>query len=104
MVTSNSNRLQSVVKLVSTSPAQPFIKPQARPTSLASSQSHAVQGLPWEMTAPEAWDPKIVSYEDSIDPNWTKEERLMFEFKSGHFTVEEGDQWSQAEVDAVWAR
>ena len=56
------------------------------------------------MTALEAWDPKIVSYEDSINPNWTKEERILFELKSGHFMVAKEDPWTQAEVDAVWSR
>ena len=56
------------------------------------------------MTAPEAWDPKIVSYGDLINPNWSNEERLIFEQKSGNFTVEEADLWTQAAVDAAWAR
>ena len=56
------------------------------------------------MTAYEAWDPKIQSYADAINPNWTKEERLLFELKSSHFNVEEGDPWTQAEVDAVRSR
>ena len=56
------------------------------------------------MTTLEAWDPKIQSYEDLINPNWSKEERLFFELKSDHFTVEEVDLWTQAEVDAAWAR
>ena len=94
-----NNKINSVVTKPS---VYPFNKLQARPTSRASlSQSH---GLPWEMTALEARDPKIVSYEESINPNWSKEERLMFELKSGHFTVEEGDPWTQAEVNAAWTR
>ena len=56
----NSNRLQSVVKLVNKPSVQPFNKPQARPNK-PTSQNH---GLHWEMTAPEAWDPKIQSLDD----------------------------------------
>ena len=58
------------------------------------------------MTAPESWDPKIVSYGDVINPDWSKELRPIFEIRHwGHFTVEEGDSpWTQAEIDAEWAR
>ena len=33
------------------------------------------------------------------------EERLTFELdRFGYFTVEAGDRWTQAEIDAEWAR
>ena len=33
------------------------------------------------------------------------QERLTFELERfGHFTVEEGDRWTQAEIDAEWSR
>ena len=101
---SNSNRLshqiQSVVTKLSPT-VQQFSKPLQRQQPSGQSQSH---GLPWEMTALEAWDPKIVSYEDFINPNWTKEERLLFELKSDHFMVDAEDPWTQADVDAAWSR
>ena len=58
------------------------------------------------MTAPESWDPKIVSYGDVINPDWSKELRHIFELRhGGHFTVEVDDSpWTQAEIDAEWAR
>ena len=58
------------------------------------------------MTAPESRDPKIVSYGDVINPDWSKELRFIFELRhGGHFTVEESDSpWTQAEIDAEWAR
>ena len=92
-----NNKINSVV---TKSLAYPFNKPQARPTSRAS-WSH---GLPWGMTASDAWAPKIQSFEDSINPNWTREERILFELKSGDFMVAERDPWTQAEVDAAWSR
>ena len=84
----NSNRLQSVVKFVSKPPVQPFNKLQAR-------------------KQPSSRDPqpsKIESLEDSIS-HLSNDERLRFELERfGHFTIEEGGRWTQAEIDAERAR
>ena len=84
----NKTRLQSVVKLVSKPPVQPFNKPQARqqPSCRAPQPS------------------KIESLEDHLC-HMNNEERLRFELdRFGHFTIEEGGRWTQAEIDAEWAR
>ena len=85
-----SNRLQSVVKLVSKPPVQPFNEPQARqqPSNRAPQPS------------------KMESLEDHLShlSKWL-EERLRFELERfGHFTIEAGDRWTQTEIEAEWAR
>ena len=94
-------KLESVVKPVVGKPSvHPFSKPQARP-SKSKPSSH---GLPWEMTAPEAWDPKIMSVDECMS-HLSNAERLTIELERfGHFTVEEGHRWTQDEIDAEWAR
>ena len=91
---------QQSVKLVDKPLVDTFSKPQARPTKSKPS-SH---GLPWEMTAPEAWDPKIQSVDECMS-HLSNTERLTIELERfGHFTVDAGYHWTQAEVDAEWDR
>ena len=71
-------RLQSVV--VKTS-IQPFSKPRAH-----------------------RQPSKVETLEDYLS-DMNDQERLTFELERfGHFTVEEGDRWTQTEIDAEWAR
>ena len=84
----NSNRLQSVVKLVNKPPVQPFNKPQARqqPSSRTPQPS------------------KVESLEDQLK-HLNNKERLTFELdRFGYFTIEEGGRWTQAEIDTEWDR
>ena len=84
MATNKNEKIQSVV---SKPPAYPFGKPQARPTSSRTPQPS-----------------KIESLEDSIS-HLNNVQRLTFELERfGYFTIEEGDRWTQAEIDAEWAR
>ena len=83
MATNNIIRLQSVV---AKSSIQPFSKPVQHPSSRAPQPS------------------KIQSLEDHLS-HINNYERLRFELERfGHFTVEEGDRWTQAKIDAEWAR
>ena len=93
-------KLESVKPVVGKPSVHPFSKPQARP-SKSKPSSH---GLPWEMTAPEAWDPKIQSVDECMG-HLSNTELLTIELERfGHFTVEEGHRWTQDEIDAKWAR
>ena len=84
----NSNRLQSVVKLVKKPPVQPFNKPQAR----QQPSSRTPQPL------------KVDSFEDQLG-HLNNAERLTFELERfGHLTIDEGGRWTQAEIDAEWER
>ena len=79
----DSNRLQSVVKLVNKPPVQPFNKPEGRqqPSSQTPQPS------------------KVESLEDQLS-HMNNEERLTFELdRFGYFTIEEGGRWTQAEID-----
>ena len=51
-------KLESVKPVVGKPQVQPFNKPQVRPKSepKIKSEDHRVPGLPWDMTAPEAWE------------------------------------------------
>ena len=93
-------KLESVKPVVGQPYVHPFSKPQARP-SKSKPSSH---GLPWEMTAPEAWDPKIQSVDECMG-HLSNAERLTIELERfGHFTVDEGHRWNQAEIDDEWDR
>ena len=79
MATKNTFRLQSVV---AKSANQPFSKP----SNLAPQPS------------------KIETLEDYLN-DMNDQERLTFELERfGHFTIEEGGRWTQAEIDAEWDR
>ena len=83
MATNNIIRLQSVV---AKSSIQPFSKPVQHPSSRAPQPS------------------KIQSLEDHLS-HINNYERLRFELERfGHFTVEEGDRWTQAEIDTAWTQ
>ena len=87
MATNNIIRLQSVV---AKSSIQPFSKPQGH----QQPSSRTLQPQP----------SKIHPLEDSIS-HLSNEERLRFELERfGHFTVEEGDRWTQAEIDTAWTQ
>ena len=84
----NKTPLQSVVKLVSKPPVQPFNKPHARqqPSSRTPQLS------------------KVESLEDQLS-HMNDKERLTFELERfGHFMIEEGGRWTQAEIDTEWKR
>ena len=108
----NRVKLESVV--IGKPPVDTLSKPQARPSSAPQvrpksepikSEDHRLPGLPWDMTAPEAWENKVYSLEDTLS-HLNNAERLTYELErfGQHFTVEEGDRWTQAEVDEEWAR
>ena len=103
----NSNRpiikLESVKPVVGKPSVQPFSKPQVRPDKSKTS-SHSLPGLPWDMTAPEAWENKVYNIEEAMG-HLSNTERLTIELHYGHFTIEEGDDcWTQADIDTAWAR
>ena len=112
----NSNspiiKLESVKPVVGNKPqVHPFSKPQVRPNSVKSepsitikSEDHRLPGLSWDMTAPEAWENKVYSIEETLG-HLSNTERLTIELERfGHFTVGEEGRWTQAEVDVEWAR
>ena len=79
---SQSARLQSVQPVVNKPPVQPFSKPSSR----------ALQPS------------KVETLEDYLS-DMNDQERLTFELERfGHFTIEEGGRWTQAEIDAEWDR
>ena len=93
-------KLESVKPVVGKPSVHPVSKPQARPAKSKPS-SH---GLPWEMTAPEAWDPKILSVDECMG-HLSNAERLTIELERfGHFMVDAKYHWTQTEVDAEWDR
>ena len=97
---------QQSVKLTGKPQVQPFSKPQVRTKSepRIKSEDHRLPGLPWDMTAPEAWENKVYSLEETLG-HLSNAERLTEELERfGHFTVEEGDRWTQTEIDAEWSR
>ena len=78
MATNNTFRLQSVV---AKSANQPFCKPRS----------------PQQPS-------KVETLEDYLS-DMNDQERLTFELERfGHFTIEEGGRWTQAEIDAEWDR
>ena len=106
MATNSIIKLESVKPVGNKPQVQPFSKPQVRTKSEPiKSENHRLPGLPWDMTAPEAWENKVYSLEDTLS-HLNNAERLTYELErfGQHFTVEEGGRWTQAEVDEEWAR
>ena len=112
MATNSNDNLMSTVKLTgrpSVYPQSTFSKPQVRTNSVKSeprikSEDHRLPGLPWDMTAPEAWENKVYSIEEAMG-HLSNKERLTVELERfGHFTVGEEGRWTQAEIDAEWSR
>ena len=74
------------IKSVVTKPSGQFSQPQARPSSRTPKPQ------------------KVESLGDYLS-KMNDQERLTFELdRFGHFTVEEGDRWTQTEIDAEWSR
>ena len=103
----NNIKIKSSVKLMGKPPvyAQSTLsKPQAKPQARTVKSKSLDEGLPWDMTAPEAWENKVYSMEEALG-HLSNAERLTIELERfGHFTVEEGGCWIQTEIDAEWAR
>ena len=74
------------IKSVVTKPSGQFSQPQAGPSSRTPKPQ------------------KVESLGDYLS-KMNDQERLTFELERfGHFTVEEGDRWTQTEIDAEWSR
>ena len=74
------------IKSVVTKPSGQFSQPQARPSNRTPQPQ------------------KVESLGDYLS-KMNDQERLTFELdRFGHFTVEEGDCWTQTEIDAEWSR
>ena len=82
-----TNKTHHQIRSVVTKPSGQFSQPQARPSS----------------RAPQP--PKVYETLGDYMSEMNDQERLTFELERfGHFTVEEGDRWTQAEIDAEWSR
>ena len=85
-----------MIKLESVKPVNkpsnhPFSKPQVRTKSepRIKSEDHRLPGLPWDMTAPEAWENKVYSIEETLG-HLSNTERLTIELERfGHFSIME---------------
>ena len=86
----NNIKIKSVV-------SKPPVHPMNRPSQREASQP---------TTSRSASSPsEIISFGDLVNPDWSKEKRLVYSVQYiGHFYPGEDSDWTQEEVDAEWAR
>ena len=85
---SNMQKTKSIV-------SKPPVHPMNRPSQRQASSSQRSASPPSE----------IISFGDLVNPDWSKEKRLVYSVQYfGHFYPGEDSDWTQEEVDAEWAR
>ena len=91
MSSSSNSKVKSIVS-----------KPPVHPMNRPSQRQQASQPTTSRSASPPA---EIISFGDLVNPDWSKEKRLVYTIQYlGHFYPGEDSDWTQEEVDAEWAR
>ena len=102
---------KSVKSIVSKPPVHPMNRPSQREAShdqasqrqasLRQASQRSASPVPRSSSPPS----ETISFGDLVNPDWPKEKRLVYQLQYfGHFDVDDEHEWTQAEVDAEWAR
>jgi hypothetical protein len=102
----NKSSLKLGKTLSEESSSEQFNKPQVRQGSSVNSEPVKVKSESLSKPQANPSNTQIVEPFENMVRHLNNAERLTYELErfGQHFTVEEGDRWTQAEVDAEWAR
>ena len=102
----NKSSLKLGKTLSEESSSEQFNKPQVRQGSSVNSEPVKVKSESLSKPQANPSNTQIVEPFENMVRHLNNAERLTYELErfGQHFTVEEGDRWTQAEVDEEWAR